>query len=104
MTLESGDCDGGLGTRLRTIILNLNHPYDFTISDWVLNGDYYSIFLTIPLHDAGFYPIIQSYEKVGSQYVSVGFDSIILQANGDFEIRVLSDPDLRFEGRLILDQ
>jgi hypothetical protein len=35
MTLESGDCDGGLGTRLRTIILNLNHPYDFTIPDWV---------------------------------------------------------------------
>ena len=103
MTLESGDCLG-LGSRLNTILLSLNHPYNFTVSDWVLNGAYYSIFLTTAIHDANQYPVIQSYEKVGSQYVSVQFDSIIMETNGDFEIRVLSDPDLRFEGRIILDQ
>jgi hypothetical protein len=103
MTLESGDCSGGLGSRLRSITRVLNHPYDFTISDWVLNGAYYSIFLTTAIHDSDQYPVMQSYEKVGSQYVSVQFDSIIMEPNGDFEIRVLSNPDLRFNGRLILD-
>lgn len=107
MTLESGECTT-LGSRLRGIdeaIASLvNIEFDFVIGDWVLEGSYYVIDVTTTKHGSGELPMYQIYEKIGLEYHSVSLDSIILQSNGDFKIRVLADPDLRFNGRLIVDE
>lgn len=108
MSLQDGQCQS-LGTRLRTIedaTINAlyNNAFDFTVSDWVLEGAYYVINITVSQHGSGNLPMMQAYEKIGVEYYSVEFDSIILQTNGNFKIRVLSQPDLRFEGRLIVDE
>ena len=65
---------------------------------------YYTINITVAMHSSQQYPIFQVYEKIGLEYHSVAFDSIILKANGDFKVFVLSEPDMRFNGRLILDE
>ena len=106
MTLEAGDCKA-LGSRLREIEdldALYNDVLDFLISDWVFEGYYYTITYPASVHLSRTKPMMQSYEKVGSEYYSVSFDSIILQTNGDFKVRVLSDPDLRFNGRIIIDE
>lgn len=108
MSLQDGECQS-LGSRLRaienaTIDAVYNDALDFDIGDWVLEGAYYVISYSPAQHQSGILPMIQSYEKVGAAYYSVSFDSIILQANGTFKIRVLSQPDLRFQGRLIVDE
>jgi hypothetical protein len=106
--LEEGTC-ASLGSRLRaiedaTIDALFNNPYDFVISDWVDEGYFYTISIPVSAHDSGQYPIFQTYEKIGLEYYSTEFDSIILQANGNFKVRVLKTPDLRFNGRLIVDE
>lgn len=108
MTLEAGECRS-LGSRLKALedtILStfFNNPYDFVVSDWVDEGYYYTINIPVLAHNSGQYPIFQAYEKIGAEYHSVSFDSIILQATGEFKIRVLKNPDLRFNGRLIVDE
>jgi hypothetical protein len=108
VSLQDGECQS-LGSRLRrienaTIDAVFNDALDFSVDDWVLEGAYYVINYSPAQHGSGNLPMIQAYEKQGAEYYSVSFDSIILQADGAFKIRVLSNPDLRFEGRLIVDE
>jgi len=108
VTLETGAC-GSLGSRLRAIENTsidavFNNPFDFEIGDWIEDGAYYVINIPVSAHGSGEYPMMQSYEKIGGEYHSVSFDSIILKSDGEFKIRVLKNPDLRFSGRLIVDE
>lgn len=108
MTLEDGNCSS-LGSRLKRLedsILStfFNNPFDFEIGDWIEEGIYYVINIPVSAHGSGEYPMMQSYEKIGGEYHSVSFDSIILKSDGEFKIRVLKNPDLRFSGRLIVDE
>lgn len=109
MALEDALCEGGLGSRLKeieaaTIDTLRNNPYDFVEASFVLVDTYYCLNISRQDHDSGMNPIFQSYEKIGSEYSRVEFDSIILKTNGDLVVRVLAVPDLRFSGRLIFDE
>lgn len=108
MTLEDGECQS-IGSRLRaientTVDAVFNDALDFTVSDWILEGAYYTLTYTPLQHGSGALPMLQIYEKIGLQYHFCMVDSIILQAGGTFKLRTLANPDLRFNGRIIVDE
>lgn len=93
----------GLGSRLRDIETQefLKNVVLIVFGDWVLNGDYYTLDIPKALHTKGNNPIMQVEIGVGLGFESIGLDGELWAANGDVTLRVVSNPDGRFDGRAV---
>lgn len=70
-------------------------------TDWTLNGDYYEIEVDVAIHEHGLAPQVQVFELVVADYYQVQTE-VLVGNDGLVTIQVLSTPDLRFEGKLII--
>jgi hypothetical protein len=65
------------------------------------SGGEYSITTLQSTHDKGTSPIVQVYEKIGSNFFEISV-SIEVNPSGDVIIAVNEVPDLRFEGKIVI--
>jgi hypothetical protein len=65
------------------------------------SGGEYSITTLQSTHDKGTSPIVQVYEKIGSNFFEINV-SIEVNPSGDVIIAVNEVPDLRFEGKIVI--
>ena len=73
-------------------------------TDWgAASGGFYTIVVAVGTHSKGTHPILQIQSLSGADYVDVEVDEIRTTAIGNVLIRVPESPDLRFEGRLIIN-
>lgn len=72
----------------------------FVTGDWVLNSDY-ELDILQSIHLKGTSPTVQVYEANGLDFDEVNLD-VFVAANGDVKLTILSSPDLRFSGKLII--
>lgn len=69
----------------------------FIPSDWTLNGDYYQLSVLNSTHLKS-NPFVYVLDNVGD-LVDTG---LTITVNGDVTISIISNPDLRFSGKLII--
>ena len=65
------------------------------------SGGEYSITTLQSTHSKGTSPIVQVYEKIGSNFFEIQL-SIEVNPTGDVIISVNEVPDLRFEGKIVI--
>lgn len=67
-------------------------------SDWTLNGDYYELSVLATTHEKGQHIFVVVMDTAGSWIDT----AINIDNSGNVTIGVLSSPDLRFEGKLVI--
>ena len=88
-----GDSSGGGG--------NSTFTKSITNTDWVLNGDTYSVTVTAATHGAGVSPMVDTYFFDGTNYEKN--DTVILvDTSGNVTVQVTSSPDNRFDGNIVI--
>ncbi len=92
----TGSGSGGSGVAVRYV-----HTFNAT-TDWGSpSGGYYTLTVSAVTHGLGTTPISEVFEIIGSDLQKVNV-SIEMNSFGDVSISVLSSPDLRFSGKLLL--
>lgn len=71
-------------------------------TDWTLNGSVYELSVLQTTHGRGVNPTVFLVEAVGLDFEQVFADTISINASGDIVVKVLSTPDLRFNGKIII--
>lgn len=94
----------GLGDRLRSLSSVTFGKYCliFGIGDWVLDGDTYKLTILQSVHMLGDKIDVEVHELVGLDFHWVGMHEVEFNVVGDVVIRVVSDPDARFNGRVFI--
>ena len=89
--------------RDRTKVLETDYILNFTVASFVgpVSGEY-TITILAATHGKGVNPIINVYETTGS-IQDVVFPTIRYNATGDVTIAVANVPDLRFNGRIVIN-
>jgi len=77
--------------------------FDATTSWGSASGGYYTITITQATHTRGSHPSVQLFiGDGGTGFNVVEPDETNVEANGDVSFQVPSDPDLRFQGKIVL--
>jgi hypothetical protein len=71
----------------------------FLVGGWSLVSGKYEITINETTHQRGANPLVQVWEKVGSDYVEA-FVDIEVDTAGNITLIIDSIPDLRFEGKV----
>lgn len=77
------------------------HVFEFVVGDWVLNVDVYEISILADDHIKGINPSAQVFENILSDFEEVEI-GIELNIDGDITLTVPQNPDLRFDGKIII--
>lgn len=80
-------------------------PYSstFVTGDWVVNGADYDLTFAQGVHNKGLNPQIQVFALNGIVYEEVSVFSSIDSVSGLITIRVSGTPDLRFNGKIVVE-
>lgn len=74
---------------------------NFLVASWVLDSPQYVLEILEATHGRGGNPIVQVYQSVGLNYeeVQVGIE---LTNAGNIALHISENPDLRFDGKIII--
>ena len=80
-------------------------PYSdtFIVGDWVVSGSDYEITYTQATHGKGLNPTIHVYELTGGVYEEVSILNTVNSVTGLVTIKVNGTPDLRFQGKIVIN-
>jgi len=80
-----------------------NYQQTFVAGDFTgpFSG-YYQIIVAASTHQKGLHPIVQVFELVGPEYEKVETSVSVDISTGDLKIGVVSSPDARFDGKVII--
>lgn len=88
---------GGSGSNPASVV-------SFIVGDWSgpSLGEY-TITILATTHDRGTSPMVQVFEKVGSDFEEIEI-AVEVTAIGDVILKVTETPDLRFEGKVLIGE
>ena len=72
-------------------------------TNWTLDVSVYKIIINEATHLKGINPSVQVFELVAGVYNLVDVDSLEVDNSGQVTIKVLSSPDLRFQGKVLIN-
>lgn len=80
-----------------------NTCIEFDIGDWTLSGKFYQVEFLSSVHQKGDCPLAEVQKSTsGGNYAEVGVEKI-WEPDGTLNLRVNSNPDCRFSGRVVFD-
>lgn len=79
-------------------------PYvtSFNTGGWTLQSGLYQIVIPKTTHNKTNTPVVEVLETNGLNFDVVTLHQITIAPNGDVTIKVLSTPDLRFDGKITI--